>query len=226
MFAAAAHDDLRGFVGQAVLAFEFVGNRLAQFGNAAARGVFGEPFVERLDRGVFDVLRRVEIRLARAETDDVLALGLHLLGLGVDGQSQRRGERGGALGDSVVHKSRKPIAGRAGGRKGELRWRLVPNSAGYWASRNIGSVAGRTSAWTRRKCAQQQSRCSCWPNNLQSSEPTSSAIPPCARPPFPLLVCGFYELQNLPTRRLALPVADFGHRRQGQANEGRGPGRR
>ena len=120
MFAAATDDDLGRFVGQAIFAFEFVGNRLAQFGNAAARGVFGEPFVQRFDRSVFDMLRRVEIRFTRAEADDVLAFGLHLLGLGVDGQSQRRGERGGALGDSVVHKSRKPIAVRAGERKGEL----------------------------------------------------------------------------------------------------------
>src|SRR5206468_11954369 len=112
MFAATAHDDLRWFVGQAVLAFEFVGNRLAQFRNAAARRVFGESFVQRLDRGVFDVLLRVEIRFARSEADDVLAFGLHLLGLGVDGQSQRRGERGGARRDSVFHKGGKQIAVR------------------------------------------------------------------------------------------------------------------
>ncbi len=46
------------------------------------------PGGERLGGGVFDVLRRVEIRFARAEADDVLARGFHRLGLGVNGQRE------------------------------------------------------------------------------------------------------------------------------------------
>ena len=90
MLAAAAHDDLRWLVSEAVLALEFVGDGLAQFRDAAGRRVFGEPGGERLGGGVLDVLRRVEIRFAGAEADDVLARGLHGLGLGVNGEGERR----------------------------------------------------------------------------------------------------------------------------------------
>ena len=61
----------------------------AQFRNAAAGRVFGKTGGERLGGGVLDVLRRVEIRFARAEADDVFAGGLHGLGLGVNGERQR-----------------------------------------------------------------------------------------------------------------------------------------
>ena len=103
MFAAARDDDLRRLVGEAVLALEFGGDGLAQFGNAAAGRVFGEPGGERLGGGVLDVLRRVEIRFARAETDDILAGGFHGLGLGINGQSEGRRQRGGAMRDFVIH---------------------------------------------------------------------------------------------------------------------------
>ena len=45
MLAAAGNDDLRGLVGQAVVALEFVRRRLAQFRDAAAGRVFGEAVV-------------------------------------------------------------------------------------------------------------------------------------------------------------------------------------
>ena len=103
MFATAGDYDLRGPVTQAVLPLEFVGDGLPQFRNSTARRVFGETVGQGLDRGFLDVLWRVEIRLARAETDHILAFRLHLFGFGVDGQGQRRRERGSALRDSVVH---------------------------------------------------------------------------------------------------------------------------
>ena len=56
-------------------------------GNAAAGRVFGETGGERLGAGVLDVLRRVKIRLAGAETDDILAGGFHRLGFGVNGEA-------------------------------------------------------------------------------------------------------------------------------------------
>src|ERR1035441_4240869 len=105
MFAAARDDDLGGLVSQSVLALEFGGDGLAQFGDAAAGSVFGEPGGERLGGGVLDMLRRVEIRFARAEPDDVLARGLHGLGLGVNGQRERWRQRRGALRNFVIHNS-------------------------------------------------------------------------------------------------------------------------
>src|SRR2546425_558139 len=45
-------------------------------------------------------------------------------------------------------------------------------------------------------------------------------IPPCAPLPCPLLVCGFYELQNHPTRRLTLPIADRAGERKGELGVG------
>ena len=89
MLAAAGDDDLRGLVGEAVLALVLVGDGRAQLGNAGGGGVFGEAGGQGLGAGVFDVLRGVEVRLAGAEADDVQAVGLHLLGLGVNGQGER-----------------------------------------------------------------------------------------------------------------------------------------
>ena len=121
MFAAARDDDLGGRVGQAVVPFEFVGDGLAQFRDAAGRSVFGEALVKRLGAGVLDVLGRVEIRFARAEADDVQPLGLHLLGLGINGQGERGRERGGACRDAIVHGiGRRGIATRAHRRKREF----------------------------------------------------------------------------------------------------------
>ena len=48
VFAAAGDDDLRGLVGEAVLAFVLVGDGLAQLGDAGGGGVFGEAGGERL----------------------------------------------------------------------------------------------------------------------------------------------------------------------------------
>jgi hypothetical protein len=93
MFAAAGDDDLGGLVGEAVLAFVFVGDGCAQLRDAGGGGVFGEAGGQRLGGGVFDVLRGVEVRFAGAETDDVQAVGLHLLGLRVNGEGERGCER-------------------------------------------------------------------------------------------------------------------------------------
>ena len=62
----------------------------AQLGDAGGGGVFGEAGGQRLGGGVLDVLGRVEVRFAGAEADDVQAVGLHLLGLRVNGQGERR----------------------------------------------------------------------------------------------------------------------------------------
>ena len=88
MLGAAVDDDLRWFVGETVIRLELLGDSGAQFGDAGRRGVFGEAVAERLDGGVLDELRRVEIRLTGTEAADVNALGFELLGLGIDREGE------------------------------------------------------------------------------------------------------------------------------------------
>ena len=98
MFAAAGDDDLRRLVGRGRFRAEiFSAMASRNSGMPAAGRVFGEPGGERLGAGVLDVLRRVEVRLARAEPHDILAGGLHGLGFGVDCQRERGRKGGGAL---------------------------------------------------------------------------------------------------------------------------------
>ena len=92
MLAAAGDCDLRGIVGQPVVALKLVGNGLLQLGNAGRGRVFCEAFIERLLGGVLDVVGRVEVRFAGAESDDVLAFSLEAFGLGADGERNRGGE--------------------------------------------------------------------------------------------------------------------------------------
>jgi len=145
MFAAAGDNDLRGLVGEAVFLFVFVGDGLAQFGNAGGGRVFGETVRERLGGGILDVLWRVKIRFARAEADDVFPGGLHGLGLRVNRECERWAERCGAFRNFVIHIGLEKIrAGRgsasemggavvrAGGTFAERRdfiWHLISASA-------------------------------------------------------------------------------------------------
>ena len=79
---------MRWFVGEAVLALEFIRDSFAQFGNARSRRVFSESGGERFGAGVFDVLRRVKIRFARAETNDIFTCCLHGFGLGINDERE------------------------------------------------------------------------------------------------------------------------------------------
>ena len=88
LLGAIAHDDLAGFVIEAVVFKKLLGNRLAEFGNAGAGGVFGAALLERLDRGGLDVLGGVHVRLAGSETENFDALGEHGFGLAVDGEGE------------------------------------------------------------------------------------------------------------------------------------------
>jgi hypothetical protein len=71
LLAAGADDDLVRLVGQAVLPLELGDDRLLQFGNAVDGGVLGLAGLDRVDRRQLDVGGRVEIRLARAEADNI-----------------------------------------------------------------------------------------------------------------------------------------------------------
>ena len=57
------------------------------------------PALKRLDGGRFDMLRRIEIGFAGAESADVDPFGLHRLGFAIDRKRQGRGQLGGARGD-------------------------------------------------------------------------------------------------------------------------------
>jgi hypothetical protein len=92
MLRAAVDDDLGRLVIEPVVGLELFADGGAQFRNAGGRRVLGEPGVERSHRRGLDVLGRVEVGLAGAEADDILAFGLHGLGLAIDGEGEGRGE--------------------------------------------------------------------------------------------------------------------------------------
>jgi len=81
--------DLRHVIVQTVLTRELGHDGLLQLGHAVGVGVFGLAAMDRVDRGLFDVLGRVEVRLAGAEADHVSALGFELPGLGGHGDGGR-----------------------------------------------------------------------------------------------------------------------------------------
>ena len=104
MLGAAGDDDLGGFVGEAVVGLEFLGDGSAELGNAGRGGVFGEAGIEGAHGGGLDVFRCVEIGFAGAEADDIEAFGLHGFGAGIDRQGGGRGELTGAFSGFEGHK--------------------------------------------------------------------------------------------------------------------------
>src|SRR5699024_6457310 len=75
---------------EVVVALELGDDGLAQAGRAGHRRVFRLAGVERLLGRVLDVFRRVEIRFAGAQADDVVAGGFHFRRAGGDGQGWGR----------------------------------------------------------------------------------------------------------------------------------------
>src|SRR6185436_13620230 len=76
----ARDEDLRALVLEAVVAAELGDDRILELVRALNGRVAREPAADRSDAGILDVHRGVEIRLAGAEPDDVLALGLETRG--------------------------------------------------------------------------------------------------------------------------------------------------
>ena len=72
-------DDLIHRVIEAVLALELVAHRLLQRGRAVGIGVFRLAPLDRRDGRALDVVGRIEIRLARAQRDDVASRCLELV---------------------------------------------------------------------------------------------------------------------------------------------------
>jgi len=79
LLAARGHADLRGGVIQPVIAPELGADRVLQLGDAVDGGVFRAALLDRADARRLDVVRRVEIRLARAQPDHVAPLRLQFL---------------------------------------------------------------------------------------------------------------------------------------------------
>src|SRR5262249_59839021 len=96
---AGGDDHLARVDGDAVRVADPLGDRLAQRGRALDVRVLRGARVERLLRGLLDERRRVEVRLARAEADDVDAGGLELRGLGGDGEGRGRFDDGQPAGE-------------------------------------------------------------------------------------------------------------------------------
>ena len=82
----------QGFLVPDELTNEIVRDRLAQGKRARHRGIARPALVDGAMRRRADVFGRIKIRLAGAETDHVLALGLQRLGARVDGQGRGRGD--------------------------------------------------------------------------------------------------------------------------------------
>ncbi len=74
LLAAGSDDGLARLVVEAVLTLELGGDRFAQRRDAQHRRIFGFPALNRGDRRLLDVVRRVEIGLADRQRDDVAAL--------------------------------------------------------------------------------------------------------------------------------------------------------
>ena len=95
VLAAVGDEHLRGRALEAAVAQRLGGDRLAQLGQPGRGRVAVVARVGARRRGGGDdVLGRREVRLPRAEADDVLAGGLQRLGLGVDGEGRRLGDGG------------------------------------------------------------------------------------------------------------------------------------
>ena len=93
VLAAVGDEHLRRRAVVAAVAQRLGGDRLAQLGEPGRRRVAVVARIgARRHRGGDDVLGRREVRLAGAESDDVLAGRLQGLGLGVDGEGRRLGD--------------------------------------------------------------------------------------------------------------------------------------
>src|SRR5437867_12379163 len=81
------------------MSIEVFGECLPQSRVAEAGCVFGKAGLQSIDSGFFDVLGRVKIRFACAETAHVNAFSLHRFGFAIDRESERGSQLGGAFGN-------------------------------------------------------------------------------------------------------------------------------
>src|SRR6202022_4500924 len=86
----ARHLDLTRLVLEAIIGREFSRDRLAKLENALDRSVFRLAALKGCDRRVLDVLRRIEVGLARPESANVEALCFEGSRLRRDREGRRR----------------------------------------------------------------------------------------------------------------------------------------
>ena len=87
----AGHNDLFRLVVQTVFFFQLFGNGLADFENAYGSGVAGLSFANGLARSILNRGWCRKIGFARSKAHDVLSVGNHLLGQGIDSDCERCG---------------------------------------------------------------------------------------------------------------------------------------
>src|SRR4030095_4837731 len=87
---AGRNQDLPALIVETVLALELRDDCVFQLGRAFDPRVARVAFANRLDARIRDVRRRIKIRLAGAETDDVLAFRLQLRDAAGEGDCGRR----------------------------------------------------------------------------------------------------------------------------------------
>ena len=80
--------DLAALIGQAVVALELGDDGVFQFRRAVDRGIARDPLANGLDARICDMRRRVEIRFAGRQSDDVFAFGFELGGPGGHGEGR------------------------------------------------------------------------------------------------------------------------------------------
>ena len=97
--AAAADVNFVARVGEAIVALVFANDGVQQFRCAIDAGVAGYAFVEGFLGGIDDMLRRVEIRLAGAERNNVASTGGQVSGFLCDLKGGRRFDGAQAFGD-------------------------------------------------------------------------------------------------------------------------------
>src|SRR3974377_335829 len=90
MLAATGDHDLAWFIGKTVTVVKGLDDGFLEFGNASHRGVTGEALIDGPDSSFPNVLGGVEIALPYPEIHHINALGLKLIGLGIQGQGGRR----------------------------------------------------------------------------------------------------------------------------------------
>ena len=90
MLCAVGYDDLIRLVFKAIIALKLFTYRRAQLQRAAGRSVARHALIQSRLCGVAYVLGRIEIRFARTESNDVNALFLHSLRLGIYNKRGRR----------------------------------------------------------------------------------------------------------------------------------------
>ena len=146
LLAARRGHDLTRLIIEPVLTLEFAADRFLQLRDAVHVRVFGLAVPDRLDGRFLDVVRRVEIRLACAEADHVLARRFQLARLGRYGDCRRglhAGKRVGqeSHGQVSVIGARYKIMLLRRPRKAERAAAVLESHSGRTRSNMVGSWA-------------------------------------------------------------------------------------